>query len=143
MKKAIILIIGCIVLAACNNSGNKKAEVHKTETTPSEAIDTTTVNVYYFHGKQRCKTCVAVGNLAKETVEKTFSGNNNVRFTEINTSEKGHETLIEKYEITWNALIIAKGSQSKDLTEQAFATAVNNPEKLTQLINETINQFGN
>lgn len=138
MKNVIIALFALVAMTACNNSGSKKTETAKAETAAVIA-DTTTVNVYYFHGKARCKTCIAVGDVSKETIEKAFSGNANVRFTEINTSEKANEALVEKYEVTWNALIIAKGNQSKDLTEQAFATAVSNPEKLTEDIKTTVN----
>lgn len=140
MKKIFLFCLISIALVACNNSGSKKTDSTKAETTTVTA-DVSTVNVYYFHGKARCKTCIAVGDVAKETIEKAFAGNKNVRFTEINTSEKGNEALVEKYEVTWNALIIAKGDQSKDLTEQAFATAVSNPEKLTEDIKTTVNSL--
>ena len=140
MKNVIIALFALVTITACNNSGGKKTEPAKAETT-TVAADTSTVNVYYFHGKARCKTCIAVGDVSKETIEKAFTGNTNVRFTEINTSEKANEALVEKYEVTWNALIITKGDQSKDLTEQAFATAVGNPEKLTEDIKTTVNSL--
>lgn len=140
MKNVIITLFVLMAITACNNSGSKKSNIDKEETV-TETVDTAIVNVYYFHGKTRCKTCIAVGDVAKETIEKVFVENTNVRFTEVNTSEKANEALVEKYEVTWNALIISKGNQSKDLTEQAFATAVGNPEKLTEDIKNTINSL--
>jgi len=132
MKRVINLLVLIAIFAGCGQSG-KKAENTVT-------IDETTVNVYYFHGKQRCKTCVAVGDVAKETVEKEYSDNEKVVFIEINTSDKEFEALCEKYEVSWNALIIAKGEDFIEITDQAFATAVENPQALENLIKEEINK---
>jgi phosphoheptose isomerase len=123
-------------LAGCKQN-NKSTENNNTAQTTA---DTTTVVVYYFHGKQRCKTCIAVGDVAKQTVEKSFADNNKVIFTEINTSEKDNEALVEKYEVTWNALIIAKGENTIEITDQAFATAIGNQQALENLIKEEVNK---
>ena len=135
MKKVILALMLIAVLTGCNQT-TKKAD----SSTTSLTADSTIVNVYYFHGKQRCKTCIAVGNIAKETVEKAYADNEKVVFTEINTSEKANEALCEKYEISWNALIIAKGEDFIEITDQAFATALSNPDALTDLIKEEVNK---
>ena len=137
MKKlALILFTIAAITVACNQNG-KKTENKKTS---GIEIDNTVVNVFYFHGKQRCKTCVAVGDVARETVEKNFADNEEVHFIEINTSEKNYEDLCEKYEVTWNALIISKGENFVEITDQAFATAIDNPQALENLIKEEINK---
>jgi len=135
MKRITLALTLIIAFASCGQ--NPKKAANTAEQTP---IDTTIVTVYYFHGKQRCKTCVAVGDVARETVEKAFADNDKVRFVEINTSEKGNNALIEKYEVTWNALIIAKGENAVEITDQAFATAVKNPQSLENLIKEEVNK---
>jgi len=131
MKKVTLFLIFIAIFTACGQS-NKKAE--------QVITDPDIVSVYYFHGKQRCKTCIAVGDVARETVEKAFANNNNVRFVEINTSEKANEALVEKYEVTWNALIIAKGENAVEITDQAFATAVENPQALENLIKDEVSK---
>ena len=126
MKKTTLILILIAILAGCGQK-SKKAE-------NTTIIDTTNVNVFYF------QTCVAVQDVAKETVEKNFANNEKVRFIEINTSEKGNEALAEKYEVSWNALIIAKGENAVEITDQAFATAVENPQSLEKLITDEINR---
>lgn len=139
MNKSILILLLAVFFVSCGNkTENKQAENPAQEQTVATA-DASVVNVYYFHGKQRCKTCIAVGNLAQKTIEDAYAGNNNVKFIEIDTSDKQNEALVEKYEISWNALIIAKGNNSIDITERAFATAVNSPEVLTGLIKEEVN----
>ena len=131
MKRVTLFLILIATFASCGQN------TKKTETIE---IDPEVVNVFYFHGKQRCKTCIAVQDVARETIEKNFAENDKIRFIEINTSEKGNETLIEKYEITWNALIIAFRDNNVDITDQAFATAVNNPQSLENLIKAEVNK---
>ena len=130
MKRVTLILMLVVILTGCGQS-NKKAETIE--------IDPEIVNVFYFHGKQRCKTCIAVQDVARETIKTAFADNKKVRFIEINTSEKGNEALIEKYEVTWNALIIAKGENAVEITEQAFATAVGNPQTLENLIKQEVN----
>ena len=141
MKTKNLLLIGIIALLtmSCNSKGqSEKSEATTIESTTT--VDASITNVYYFHGKQRCKTCIAVGDLAKKTIEETYAGNDKIKFIEVNTSEKEFADLVEKYEVSWNALIIAKGDKSTDLTEQAFANAVNSPEILENLIKEEVNK---
>ena len=130
MKRVILFLTLIAILASCGQ-GNKKTETIE--------INPEIVNVFYFHGKQRCKTCVAVQDVARETVKTAFADNDKVRFIEINTSKKGNDALIEKYEVTWNALIIAKGENAIEITNQAFSTAVSNPQALENLIKQEVN----
>ncbi|MDU1892815.1 MAG: nitrophenyl compound nitroreductase subunit ArsF family protein [Dysgonomonas sp.] len=140
MNKSILILLLAVFLIACGNkTENKQTESAAQEQTVVTA-DASVINVYYFHGKQRCKTCVAVGDLAKKTIEETYTGNNKVKFIEIDTSDKQYEDLVNKYEVSWNALIITKGDDSIDITEQAFANAVNNPTILSDLIKKEVNQ---
>lgn len=138
MKNITLALLLVVSVTACRQQPAQKTENNGRPIT--EAIDTNIVNVYYFHGKQRCKTCIAVGEIAKETVGKAYAGNSNVYFTEINTSEPGSEALVEKYEVTWNALIIARGGNSVEITRQAFATAAENPQALENLIRDEVNK---
>lgn len=140
MNKSILILLLAVFLIACGSkTENKQPESEAQEQTVVTA-DASVVNVYYFHGKQRCKTCIAVGDLAKKTIGETYADNDKVKFIEVDTSDKQFEDLVNKYEISWNALIIAKGDNSIDITEQAFANAVNNPTVLSELIKKGVNQ---
>lgn len=140
MKHLLILGLAVLSLTACGNRNSKKtAENAATETTVQTA-DPSTVYVYYFHGKQRCKTCIAVGNTSEKAVKDMYADNPNVKFIEVQTDDEANAALIEKYEVTWNALIIAKGGDNIEITKQAFASAVNNPETLTDLIKTEVDK---
>ena len=138
MKNVALILMFLVALAGCGQN-NRKAANNAAQTT-IEAISPTDVVVFYFHGKARCKTCIAVQDVARETVKTAYTDNKKVRFVEIDTSEKGNEALIKKYDVTWNALVIAKGENSIEVTQQAFATAVNNPQTLEELIKDEVNK---
>lgn len=132
MKNIVLALMLIAAVTGCQSRGGG--------TTQTAAADPDVVSVYYFHGKARCMTCVAVGDVAKKTVETAFAGNKKVRFVDLDNSEKANETLVKKYEVAWNALIIAKGDNSVEITQQAFATAVNNPQALENLIKDEVNK---
>lgn len=141
MKQFCAVALLVLSLSACGNSSSKNKSTENTTTSVAvQAINPSTVYVYYFHGKQRCKTCMEVEKVAKQTIEDTYANNSNVKFIEVNTSDKQNNALVEKYEVSWNALIIAKGNSSIDITEQAFANAVNKPEVMVDLIKNEVNK---
>lgn len=143
MNKTFLLTIFAVLLISCGGGKTKNKQETAELTTSEQTVataDASTVNVYYFHGKQRCKTCLAVGNLTEKTIKEVYQGNENVKFTEVDTSDKQFQKLVEKYEVSWNALIISQGDQFIDLTEQAFANAINTPEVLIQLIKEEVDK---
>lgn len=143
MKREILIgLMAATLLTACGQGSSKKEnkETASTEVIVGQTTEASVVNVYYFHGKQRCKTCIAVGNVTEETIKGAYADNPNVKFIEIETDKKENGGLVEKYAITWNALIIAKGDDNVEVTKQAFANAVNSPEKLTELIKAEVDK---
>jgi hypothetical protein len=130
MKKIIITLV--LSIAAIGLYAQQPAA--------AAAAEANVVNVYNFHGKQRCMTCVAIGNVARKTVETAYADNVKVRFIDIDASEKANEKLVKKYEIFGSSLIIAKGENHVNLTNQAFANAVRNPQTLGNLIISEINK---
>ncbi|WP_270419754.1 nitrophenyl compound nitroreductase subunit ArsF family protein [Bacteroides intestinalis] len=140
MKHLIILSLAVLSLTACGNRNSKKTVDSAVTETTVQTSDPSTVYVYYFHGKQRCKTCIAVGNVSEKAVKDMYADNPNVKFIEVQTDDEANAALVEKYEVTWNALIVAKGSDNIEITKQAFASAVNNPENLTDLIKTEVDK---
>lgn len=115
------------MLAACGNNPRK--------TTASDP-QSDGVEVLCFHGAQRCTTCIAIENGAKEVVETQFADlieEGKVRFQIIDLTQSEGEALAERYEVTWSSLFVNKWQDGKEtvnnLTEFAFATARSNPAK--------------
>ncbi|WP_279088952.1 nitrophenyl compound nitroreductase subunit ArsF family protein [Alistipes putredinis] len=129
MKKVILLMAMCLGMFACGNSnakGNKTSE---------EQPQKDHVEVLYFHGKQRCATCMAIEKNAKEAIEEQFADelkNGTVVFKTIDISEPENEAVADKYEVTWSSLFICNWKDGKEtyenLTEYAFANARTAPD---------------
>lgn len=129
MKRVILLLTICLGVIACGNSnakGNKTAE---------KQTEKDRVEVLYFHGKQRCATCMAIEKNAKAAIEAAFADelkNGTVVFRTIDISKSENEAIADKYEVTWSSLFVTKwkgGKESKEnLTEYAFANARTAPD---------------
>lgn len=141
MKKNLFLLaILAFVMVSCGNKTqtDNKPATETADVSVTNAQDASIINVYYFHGKQRCKTCLAIEDVAKNVIEANYKDNPKVKFVEVNIDEAKDQALVEKYEVTFSSLIIAKGDNHTDLTEQAFANAVNSPDVLVGLIKDEV-----
>ncbi len=119
-----------IIMMSCGGSTEKKS----TETAKVEVAETAKVMVYYFHSKQRCKTCLAIQDVAGQTIAENFAGNAEVKFVELDFTESTNEAIANKYEVAGSSLIIVSGDTQKNLTSDAFANALRNPEVLKETI---------
>lgn len=128
MKKALLMMALCL-MAGCG-SGNTKAQKGNDQENTKDRIE-----VLYFHGKQRCATCMAIEQGTKATLEGQFADelkNGTLVFRIIDISQPENEALADKYEVTWSSLYLCrwKGGKetSENLTEFAFGNARTAPE---------------
>jgi hypothetical protein len=139
--KRIALFLSLATLAmgmvSCGGSTEKKS----TETAKVEVAETAKVTVYYFHGKQRCKTCIGVQKVAEEAISEKFGGNDEVKFVEVDFSESANAALADKYEISFSSLVVATDAEHIDITEFAFANALSNPDTLKETLTSEVNIF--
>lgn len=138
MTKLLIPGLLCLLLAACNQSPD-----NSNSNTEMVAVNEAKVNVYYFYGRQRCVTCVTLQEVAKDAILSNFSDNRDVAFLEIDFSKRENGALADKYEIVFSSLVIASGESHKDITDEAFAMVLSNPEGLKSLIVSETTQFLN
>ena len=103
------------------------------------------VEVVYFHGKQRCLTCMAIEKYAREVVDTDFarekqSGKVLFRTVDITTPEGAK--LAKKYRVSWSSLYINgwKGGKEKrnDLTAFAFKQARQDTAEFKKEVKKTI-----
>ncbi len=142
MKKIILFTTLCLGLAACgNNQANKKEKV-------STDVTKDVVEVIYFHGKQRCATCMAIEKNTKELIDAQFADaikNGTLVFKSVDITED--EALADKYEVTWSSLIIVdydKGQEkAENMTEFSFANARTSPEKFKEGVSAQITKMLN
>ncbi|MFQ3578821.1 MAG: nitrophenyl compound nitroreductase subunit ArsF family protein [Bacteroidales bacterium] len=109
---------------------------------------TTTSNekllVYYFHATNRCVTCNAVENVAKELLNENFKteiDNGTIKFASYNIDEEVNRALVKKYQIGFSTLLIIKADGTKtDFTNTAFQYARSNPTKYKELLKAEIDK---
>lgn len=121
-----ILLSSLMGTISCMNENNKGSNTHIDEPTAKHQV-----KVYYFHGKQRCKTCLAIESLTKEVVEKEFAAQvktGKVVYKEVDISTPEGEKIADNYEVSWSSLILENDSQRVNLTDMAFGYAKSAPE---------------
>jgi DNA polymerase III delta prime subunit len=140
IKKILIsLAILLIPMAMMNCKKNEKQA--NTASVETQVSDKSKVKIYYFHGKQRCKTCVTIQKIAEEAFKENFAENNEVAFIEVDFSDRANTVLADKYEISFSSLVIATATDHIDLTELAFSNALSNPDLLKQKVIENTNKY--
>lgn len=140
MKKCFSLLIGVLVLILSANAQDSEAAKKVQQITNK-------IDVYYFHGDRRCKTCKAVGSVSKEYLESNYAKEMEagiINFHDVNFDQEEHKILAEKMEVSGSSLLIkcTKGTlvRVENITNQAFMYAVVNPKKLEELIAKEIEQ---
>jgi thioredoxin-related protein len=126
----IALLFMSIVLSAC-------AQTDSPKTVPTAESDG--IKVLYFHGKQRCATCIAIEKQTKQAVEEL--SDNRLTMRTIDISKKENESIVEKYEVAWSSLIVVKGDNVLNLTELGFSLARNNPDGFRERLKSEIKQL--
>lgn len=129
MKNVILMMAMCLGMFACGNNNAKENKLTEEQSQKDH------VEVLYFHGKQRCATCVAIEKNAKEAIETQFANelkSGTVVFKSIDISKAENEKIAEKYEVAWSSLFICRWKDGKEtyknLTEYAFANARTAPD---------------
>ena len=143
MKKVLLTLTLCVgLVVAC--SGGKTKSVTENQQTRIDAVE-----VLYFHGAQRCATCMAIEENTKALIESAYaellkSGKLVFRSVDITKDE----ALAERYEVSWSSLILVgydkSGKESAtNLTEFAFGNARTTPDKFKQGLSDRITEMLN
>jgi hypothetical protein len=139
MKKLLFVAIAVLLITACGQKSNKNTQSQGEQ--PTETAVAAKVVVYYFHGKQRCKTCLAVQEIAQKTVATQFETNPEVQFIEVDITDETQQNIVDKFEVTWSSLILATNDIHTDITDQAFSMALANPQGLADFLTEETNKM--
>jgi len=99
------------------------------------------IEAYYFHFTARCVTCKTIEAQFKENVEKLYPNqikSGLITFRSVNIEEKENKALAGKLGVSGQTLLIVKGNNKINLTNEGFMYAVVKPEKFKEIINEKI-----
>lgn len=138
MKKLLMIFALMIGLLSCGNKEN---------TASAESPERDRVEVIYFHGKQRCPTCMAIEKNTVDVVNTLFSDelkNGTVVFRNVDISTTEGEKIADNYEVTWSSLFVNRWKDGKEtrnnMTEFGFGNARKNPEGFKKGLAEQIRQ---
>ncbi len=124
--------------ASCCSAENTQTKSCCSSSTQVAKAD---VQAYYFHATRRCATCQAVEKVTAETLKAKYEGK--VSFASINREEEKDNPLLAKYKVNGQTLILVKGDEVVNLTNEAFMNARTNPEKLQAKLVSTIERLLN
>lgn len=131
MKRILLIALACLFAAA----GMVKAQ------SKSDGVE-----VVYFHGKQRCPTCMAIEKYAREVVERDFTElvkKGLVRFRVVDISTEEGAKQAKAYKVSWSSLYVntwKKGKETrKDMTRFGFQHARSKTEEFKKGLEAEIN----
>ena len=99
------------------------------------------VEVYYFHMTTRCVTCKTVEAEARKNVEMLYADQvkaGKISFTALNLEEATGKSMGEKLGVNSQTLLIVKGDEKINITNEGFLYAVSQPQKFTEVMKSKI-----
>ncbi len=130
MKKILLMVIMCVIALAASAQTNDCVEV------------------IYFHGKQRCPTCMAIEKHAREVVEHDFARQKKlgkVKFMVIDINSAEGRKIAKDYRVSYSSLFLNSrrgGKQSRtDITRFAFKNARKHTDVFKKEIAHKINEL--
>lgn len=131
MKKTFLLALTCLFALAVTAQAQVKERVE----------------VVYFHGKQRCATCMAIEKYAREVVSQDFADeqkSGRVVFKVVDISTTEGKKLAKSYRVTWSSLFINSWKDGKErrgnITEFSFKNARKNTEEFKKGVRDKIKE---
>jgi hypothetical protein len=134
--KLTFMLLMAVSVSACNAQSSKEQK--------SVAGDTGELQVYYFHFTKRCATCNAVENETKVALEMYYTDQvkeGNVAFTSLNLEEEDGKKMAEQLKVSGQTLLLVKGDQMVNLTNEGFMNARNNSGKFHQILKSNIDKM--
>jgi hypothetical protein len=99
------------------------------------------VEVYYFHTSIRCVTCKTVEAEARKNVEILYPElfmAGKLSFTSLNLEEATGRATGQRLGVNSQTLLIVKGDQKINITNEGFLYAVSQPQKFAEVMKSKI-----
>jgi hypothetical protein len=136
MKTIRLLFVIALFLPflSCNAQSEKKGAKESDDSSDK-------IEAYYFHFTARCVTCRTIEARAKENLETLYPNRIKqglITFQSLNLEESANKPLAEKLGVSGQTLLLVKGDQKINLTNEGFMYAVAKPEKFKEIINQKV-----
>jgi hypothetical protein len=135
MKNIILagFLLMMITGVSCNGQADKKQQV-----LTGTGND---VEVYYFHNTTRCVTCKTIEAEARKDLEMLYPvqfKSGRISFTALNLEEATGKAAGIRLGVNSQTLLIVKGDQMINITNEGFLYAVSKPDKFRDIIKEKV-----
>jgi hypothetical protein len=134
--KLMFLLLVAVSVSACYAQTSQDQK--------STGVDTDELQVYYFHFTKRCATCNAVENEAKVAIEMFYADQvkeGNIAFTSLNLEEEDGKKMAEQLKVSGQTLLLVKGDQMVNLTNEGFMNARTKPDKFHGILKSNIDKL--
>jgi hypothetical protein len=128
-----LILAGFMMMIFSGISCNAQPEKKNT----TSASSGNEVEVYYFHMTIRCVTCKAVEAEARKNIEILYPEQikeGKISFTALNLEESTGKAFGDKLGVNSQTLLIVKGDQKINITNEGFLYALSKPEKFKEII---------
>ena len=102
------------------------------------------LQVYYFHFTKRGATCNAVENETRVALEMFYADQvkeGNIAFTSLNLEEEDGKKMAEQLKVSGQTLLLVKGDQMVNLTNEGFMNARTNSGKFHEILKSNIDRM--
>jgi len=109
----------------------------------SVCIMAQTVEVKYFHGKQRCVTCRSIEKYTQEVLQENYAQEmkeGKVKFSVIDYTADQGKKIAKNYKVTFSSLFVVKGKKRENLTQMGFKYAKSQPVEFKKQLKEAIDK---
>jgi hypothetical protein len=135
MRKLLLLrfVLITLVVTSCNAQTNQKSDV--------SVSNYSDIEVYYFHMTTRCVTCKTVEAEARKNIEMLYPDQvkaGKITFIALNLEEASGKSFGEKLGVNSQTLLIVKGDQKINITNEGFLYAVSQPQKFSEVMKSKI-----
>jgi len=134
--KLTLMLLMAVTLSACNAQSSQDQK--------SAVGDTDELQVYYFHFTVRCATCNAVENETRAALEMFYTEQvkeGNIAFTSLNLDEENGKKMAEQLKVSGQTLLLVKGDQMVNLTNEGFMNARTNSGKFHEILKSNIDKL--
>ncbi len=134
----ILKTLPALLLAATLFSCNTQSPQQENNTTVAENGD---LQVYYFHFSKRCATCNAIEAETKVALETFYADQvkeGDVAFISVNLDEEDGKKMGEQLDVSGQTLLLVKGDQRVNLTNEGFMNARTNAGKFHEILKSNI-----
>ncbi|TFH38365.1 MAG: hypothetical protein E4G95_03735 [Bacteroidia bacterium] len=129
-----LVLIMVLPILSCNAQTDSKVAIAQDKSDDN-------IEVYYFHLTTRCVTCKTIEAQAMENLEALYPGQMNeglITFSSLNIEEEEGRAIADKLGVSGQTLLLVKGDQKINLTNEGFMYAVAKPEKFREIIKEKV-----